>query len=233
MVFSRRIYSTAVSLQNDYLVPIGTYEFHIISSVPGTTLNYASIIQPFDVTGWALIAASAISILAMLIVISKVSVKEMKKRKMSIHKSTHNLVYIYTLLHEIIILSFICVIGFLTTIGALIEESQPHEQHHNENKDYAKSREVLLIVWLVAGFCLTILYKSTLSAELAIKEYLTPIDSVEDVIDSGKPIYVYGKSTYDERMHSDPRANVRKLAKNHVQLYDFDSTGVPKYVRDA
>ena len=95
MVFSRRIYSTAVSLQNDYLVPIGTYEFHIISSVPGTTLNYASIIQPFDVTGWALIATAVISVLALLIVINEVTVTKMKKRKMSIDISTHKPVFTY------------------------------------------------------------------------------------------------------------------------------------------
>ena len=126
----------------------------------------------------------------------------------------------------------ICAIGFLTTIGALIEESQPHEEHNHKNKDCAKSREVLLIVWLVAGFCITILYKSTLSAKLASTTYLTPIDTVEDVLDSGIPLYVYGTGNYDERMHNDPRASVRKLAKNHLQLYDFDSTGVPKYVQD-
>ena len=129
-------------------------------------------------------------------------------------------------------MAFICAIGFLTTIGALIEEPQPHEEHHRKNKDIAKSREALLIVWLVAGFCLTILYKSTLSAELATTTYLSPIDTVEDVLHSGLPLYVYGTANYDERMHNDPRARVRKLAKEHLQLYDFDSTGVPKYVQD-
>ena len=127
-----------------------------------------------------------------------------------------------------------CTIGFLTTIGAIIEEPQPHEEHNHKNKDCAKSREVLLIVWLVAGFCLTILYKSTLSAELAITEYLTPIDTVEDVLQSGKPLYLYGESNYNERLHLDPRPSVRKLAENHLQLYAPESATVltPKYVQD-
>ena len=87
-------------------------------------------------------------------------------------------------------------------------------------------------MWVVAGFCLTILYKSTLSAELASTEYLSPIDTVEDVLQSGMPIYCYGESDYDERMHSDPRASVRKLAKHHLRLYDFERTGTPTYVQD-
>ena len=120
----------------------------------------------------------------------------------------------------------------MTAIGALLEEPQPHEEHNHKSKDCEKSREVLLIVWLVAGFCITILYKSTLSARLASPTYLTPIDTVEDVLQSGKPLYIYGGSGYDERMYSDPRASIRKLAKNHVRLYEFESTGVPKYIQD-
>ena len=84
-----------ISPQNDFLGPIGVYDFHIISSVPETTLNYASIIKPFDATGWSLIVTSIISVLALLIVINKVSVTKIKKMKMSIHKSTHKPVYTY------------------------------------------------------------------------------------------------------------------------------------------
>lgn len=123
-------------------------------------------------------------------------------------------------------------IGFLTTIGALIEEPQPHEEHNHKNKNYAKSREVLLIVWLVAGFCITILYKSTLSAELASTEYLRPIDTIEDVLHTKMPLYLYGGANYDETYYNDPRASVRKLAENHLQVYYFESTGTPKYIQD-
>ena len=89
MVFSRDVFGIHVYAQNDFLGTIGVYEYHIISSVPGTTLNYASIIQPFDATGWSLIAASVISVLALLIVINEVSVTTIMKKKMSIHKSIH------------------------------------------------------------------------------------------------------------------------------------------------
>ena len=139
----------------------------------------------------------------------------------------------YKLFLEIVNILFICAIGFVTTIGALIEESQPHEEHNHKNQNCAKSREVLLIVWLVAGFCITILYKSTLSAELAITEYLKPIDTVEDALLSGMPFYLYGGSTYHETLHDDPRASVRILAENQLQLFDFEITGTPKYVQDA
>ena len=125
-----------------------------------------------------------------------------------------------------------CTIGFLTTIGALIEKPQPQEEHNHKNEDGAKSREVLLIMWLVAGFCIATLYKSTLSAKLSSTEYLTPIDTVEDVLDSGMKLYFSGGPYYIERMQNHPRASIRKLAKFHLQLYDLDITGVPKYVQD-
>ena len=89
MVFIRNGYLPAISGQNDFLGAIGVYTFHIISSVPETTMNYASIIQPFDPRGWAWIATSAISILTSLLLINKVSVTKMKKMKMTIHKSTY------------------------------------------------------------------------------------------------------------------------------------------------
>ena len=95
MIFSRDLYNRAIHAQNDFLGAIGFYEYHIISSVPGTTLNYASIIQPFDATGWGLIATSAISVLVLSILINEVSVRKLKKMKMSIHKSTHKPVYTY------------------------------------------------------------------------------------------------------------------------------------------
>ena len=88
MVFIRDMYDSAIYAQSDFLGVIGVYEFYLISSVPGTTLNYLSIIQPFDVLAWAWIGASVMSILAALIVINEVSVKKMKKMKMSFHKST-------------------------------------------------------------------------------------------------------------------------------------------------
>ena len=93
----RQIYNSEIHAQNDYLGAIGVYEYHIMSSVPGTTLNYASIFQPFDVTGWALIAASVISVLALLIVINEVSFTKIKKMKMSIHKSIYKPEYEYYL----------------------------------------------------------------------------------------------------------------------------------------
>ena len=68
---------------------------------------------------------------------------------------------------------------------------------------------------------------------MASTEYLSPIDTVEDALRSGMPLYCWGGAAYDERMHSDPRARVRKLAK-YLHLYDFESTGAltPKYVQD-
>ena len=100
-------------------------------------------------------------------------------------------------------------------------------------KDCAKSREVLLIVWLVAAFFLTMAYKSAFLAKLANIKYEKPIDTVEDALLSGMPFYLYGGSTYHETLLDDPRASVRKLAENQLQLFDFEITGTPKYVQDA
>ena len=93
MLFIRELYNSAVYAHNDFLGAIGVYEYSIISSVPGTSLNYASLIQPFDATGWALVATSVISVLALLIVINEFSVTKMKKMTISIPKSTHNSIY--------------------------------------------------------------------------------------------------------------------------------------------
>ena len=59
--------------RNDKLCVVGTYDFHILSSKPSSSLNYAAIIKPYSGLLWSLIGTSFALILLIFILIDKVS----------------------------------------------------------------------------------------------------------------------------------------------------------------
>ena len=67
--------------------------------------------------------------------------------------------------------------------------------------------------WLILGFCLTASYKSVLLSNMVNIGYEKGIDSVEDVLQSGKPFLVPQNSPVPSMIYKSPRKNVRKLEK--------------------
>ena len=119
------------------------------------------------------------------------------------------------------------------SIGPIIDESL--DQKFVNITTCAKARQVLLVKWIVLGFCLTACYKSVLLSNMINIGFDKTIDSVEDVLDSGKLLLVPDNTDVSSQIHKSARANVRKLA-NQIKLYNISigsSQLAPQWVYDG
>ena len=96
------------------------------------------------------------------------------------------------------------------SIGPIIDESLDQKFVHITTS--AKARQVLLVKWIVLGFCLTACYKSVLLSNMVNIGFEKTIDTVEDVLDSGKLFIVPENTDVPSKIHNSIHANVRKLA---------------------
>ena len=85
----------------------------------------------------------------------------------------------------------------------------------------AKARKIIVWLWILLGFLLTISYKSVLLANMTSVEYEKGIDSIEDMLNSAKPLMVIRsiKPLFD----TDLRSQVNELSKK-IQYFDFDAS---------
>ena len=112
-------------------------------------------------------------------------------------------------------------------IGAVIEENQ--EDHYISKKSGPKAREVLVIIWILVGFLLTISYKSVLRSNLIHIQYEKPIDSVEEFLKTDKPIYLDGTSSLVNMMAGDRRPKMIEL-KKRTKHYKSEGGQQPLWV---
>ena len=75
----------------------------------------------------------------------------------------------------------------------------------------AKARLILIINWMIVGFVLCASYKSVLLATLVSVEYEKPINTVDDLLKTEKPIVGYPTISYF--LTIDPRIKFKELAK--------------------
>ena len=91
----REHYANAnIPAHNDFLGLVGSYELSFASGIPETTLNYATMLKPFDNYIWALIAISFLSVMLTFLVIDKVSTLWMRNStKNSFYQSIISIFY--------------------------------------------------------------------------------------------------------------------------------------------
>ena len=63
------MYLQRISEYNDFLGPVGTYNFRFLSAPPKKIHNYLTLLNPFDGYVWALLIASVLAITITLIII--------------------------------------------------------------------------------------------------------------------------------------------------------------------
>lgn len=70
---TRELFTSKVYHLNDFLFIMGSYDFAIISVIPDTSLNYATMLKAFDVYTWIFIIISVLSVTATVVAIEKTS----------------------------------------------------------------------------------------------------------------------------------------------------------------
>ena len=118
------------------------------------------------------------------------------------------------------------------SIGPIIDESLDNKFVHITTS--AKARQVLLVKWIVLGFCLTACYKSVLLSNMVNIGFEKTIDTVEDALASGK-LFIVPENTDVPSKIRNGIGNVKKLA-NQMKLANmsFDSSKqFPQWVYDG
>ena len=95
----------------------------------------------------------------------------------------------------------------------------------------SKARKVVISMWILLGFLITISYKSVLRANMMSTEYEKGIDSIEDMIISNKQlIAIRSMKPYFD---TDPNPKVIELSKK-VKYFDFQSLfSIPQFILDG
>ena len=90
LMLTRSVYGATV--YNDYLRPVGAYNFRFLSATPEEIQNYLTLITPFDGYIWAFLLASVVAVTITLIIIDTVYASYTNTSKKDIiHQSKYNL----------------------------------------------------------------------------------------------------------------------------------------------
>ena len=81
-------------LKNDFIGPVGTYDFHFLSAAPKVRASYESIVRPFDTWVWIWTMVSTFFVTVALIIVNKLYESWYPETpKESIVESKLNIVY--------------------------------------------------------------------------------------------------------------------------------------------
>ena len=115
--------------------------------------------------------------------------------------------------------------GIIIGIGAIMDEAIP--DHFITKRSCAAARKLLVSQWILLGFLLTLSYKSVLRANMMSTEYEKGIDSIDDMINSKKPLMVI--SSMKALFVTNPTADIKELSKQ-VSYYEFKNLRVPQRI---
>ena len=197
----------------DFLPQMDTFTIRFFSGTPKRTMSYLAIIKPFDGITWGLVAASLVAVLLALILIDYEYARWNGLPRNTILRESKKWP---TNLRQHSIITSDAASGLELAVGTLVDEAV--EDKYMMKEPCAKSRQVLVLMWILVGYLLTISYKSVLLATLLAGEYEKPINTVADVINSGRPVVVQNNTLLRQRMKVDPRPSVRDLGS---RLVDF------------
>ena len=99
-------------------------------------------------------------------------------------------------------------------VGTIIDEASGHQQKINYiSGTNLRARMILVFVWIMVGFLITISYKSVLLAMMMTTEYDETIDTIDDMLKSELPLWMATDTYLKLMLDTDPRAKVRELGK--------------------
>lgn len=87
------------------------------------------------------------------------------------------------------------------------------------------SRNILICICLFFGFIFGYCYKEKLVSSLVTKELGKPIDTIQDLLDSGLKLYYPAKTPFARALAADPRPEIQQIMENGAEGFPF--FGVP------
>ena len=92
---------------------------------------------------------------------------------------------------------------------------------HNIRSGYASPKAIFLLFCVISMFVISVGYKGTLLSMLVKKEYERPIDTVQHLIEDGRPLYIAAKTSIFSALRDDSRESVQLIMKAQSKLYRF------------
>ena len=123
----------------------------------------------------------------------------------------------------------ICYVGLIIVVGLLVDEAV-EDKHISINSGY-RARILLIMVWLLTGFLVTSGYKSVFLSTLVSIEYERPIDTIQDMLLTEKPIIV-DTSIKQIYISNDPRNSIKELDAKFT-FYNATNGVVPEEVKNS
>ena len=209
----------------DYTSYVGTWEIYPLSGRLQEMPNFLTVTNPFDKYVWMFLLISLVALIVALITIEKLHMTRMKIPARDIINRSKILIKIQLRLLNNLDKHFS---GLIIVVGLLVDEAI--EDKHISLKSGYKARNFLILVWLLSGFLITCGYKSVLLSTLVSVEYESPIDTIEDLLNSEKPIFVDTsiKAIY---ISNDPRDGIKEL-DGKFTFYNATNGVVPGYVKN-
>ena len=83
---------------------------------------------------------------------------------------------------------------------------------------FVKSRGIILLQWLLLATLLSQAYKSTLLSTLVTIRYTKPLNTIDQVVESGLPFYFFNGTALQWAAKTDPRKSVKRLYDRRVVM---------------
>ena len=94
-----------------------------------------------------------------------------------------------------------------------------------------KTRRIILLKWLVLANFLTLGYMSTLLSQLVAIRYENPIDTIDDLDNSGLPLLIPGGTGIENMIANDPKPAVKRIYSRSI-IYPLNGSYYPSWVDD-
>ena len=117
---------------------------------------------------------------------------------------------------------------FILSLTPVLDESIPWKFYLRNS--FSTSRRLLLIQWLVMANILSHAYKGSILSSLINIHYEDPLDTIEQMVESGLPFYVLGKTSLEWVIKTDPRDSVKKLNARRFDM-PWDGHTEEKYLK--
>ena len=106
---------------------------------------------------------------------------------------------------------------FVLALSPAIDESVP-ERFYQRSSSFTKSRRLLLALWLMMATFLSLAYKDALLSSLVTVRYTEPLDTIDQMVESGLPFYVPAGTVLEKLIKTDPREGVIRLNERRVDI---------------
>ena len=122
------------------------------------------------------------------------------------------------------LLDAMIVFGFVLDKGMQLNQ--------NERNQLAKAKLIMIAEWMLLAFLLSLSYRSVLLSTIVSPGYEKPIDTIQDMLEGDRSIFVLNGTTLAKLLRQDPKEDVRRLSRK-VTYYEVNENGThPQWILD-